>query len=160
MTKLALRLDTTYTHKSTAELSMKPTVTTRTDFVNEYKAQLQISSYNFSKTQTTSEVCVGIVKAYGVEVKSPSQHAADLKVVEKIEAAEPLFFKDGICKDIECIRVDGSTDEGPSHLEVQFLWTERHLSKPIRVTLVTTRSGEDSYLSRVVLQNGCPSRRH
>ena len=79
------RLDTTYTHKSTA-------VTTRTDFVNKYKAQLQISSYNFFKTQTTSEVCVGIVKASGVEVKSPSQHAADLKVVEKLEPAEPLFF--------------------------------------------------------------------
>ena len=44
------RLDTTYTHKSTAELSIKPTVTTRTDFVNKYKAQLQISSYNFFKT--------------------------------------------------------------------------------------------------------------
>ena len=41
---------------------------------------------------------------------------------------------------IECIRVDGAADEGPSHEEVQFLLTARHLS---------------SYLDNVELQNGC-----
>ena len=28
---------------------------------------------------------------------------------------------------IDCVRVDGAGDEGPSHHEVQFLATERHL---------------------------------
>jgi hypothetical protein len=74
----------------------------------------------------------------------------------------PIFFKETteIYKDVECIRVDGSTDEGPSHHKVQFLWTERHISKATRVMLVTTRCSEDSYLNRVELQNGCLSRGH
>ena len=50
--------------------------------------------------------------------------------------------------------------EGPSHHKVQFLWTERHISKATRVMLVTTRCSEDSYLNRVELQNGCLSRGH
>ena len=29
---------------------------------------------------------------------------------------------------IECIRVDGASDEGLSHEEVQYWWTERHLA--------------------------------
>ena len=56
--------------------------------------------------------------------------------------------------------MDGSTDEGQSHLEVQFLWTERHISKPTRVTFVTTWCSGDSYLNRTELQNGCLSRGH
>ena len=63
-------------------------------------------------------------------------------------------------KDVEFIRVDGATDEGPSHHEVQFLWTERHLSLPTKVTLVSTRSSGDSFLNRVELQNGCLARGH
>lgn len=61
---------------------------------------------------------------------------------------------------IKCIRVDGANDEGPSHLEVQFWWTERHLQQANVVTLVTTRSSGSSYLNRVELQNGCLSRAH
>lgn len=73
----------------------------------------------------------------------------------------PLFFKEGTetYKDVECVRVDGSTDEGPSHHEVQFLWTERHINKATRIMLVTRCSG-DSYLNRVELQNSCLSRDH
>ena len=63
------RLDSTYTHKSHGNLSTAATITTRTDFVNKYTAQLQISSYNFPETNTTSEVCVGVVKASGVQKK-------------------------------------------------------------------------------------------
>lgn len=156
------RLDSTYTHKSYANLSTTPTLTTRTDFVNKYKAQLQISSYNFSQTKTTSEVCVGVVKATGVQEKNPSQHAADLEIVENMALTRPLFFKEltETHKEVECIRVDGSTDEGPSHHEVQFMWTERHVCKSTKVMLVSTRCSGDSYLNRVELQNGCLSRGH
>lgn len=61
---------------------------------------------------------------------------------------------------IECIRVDGASDEGPSHLEVQYWWTERHLLQASAVTLITTRSSGSSYLNRVELQNGCLTRAH
>lgn len=30
---------------------------------------------------------------------------------------------------LKCIRVDEASDEGPSHQEVQYWWTVRHLSK-------------------------------
>ena len=36
--------------------------------------------------------------------------------------------------------MDGAADEGPSHVEVQFLWTARHLEKGTIATLVTRRS--------------------
>ena len=147
------RLDSTYTHKNLPTLSVKPTVTTRTDFVNKYSAQLQVT--NFSKTTTSKEVCVGIVKASGLHEKSPSQHAADMKKVKSLNVARQVSFTDSECqvpKEIECVRVDGGADEGPVHHEVQFIWTERHVVKPTRVTLVTTRCSGDSYLNHVELQ--------
>ena len=54
-----------------------------------------------------------------------------------------------------CIRVDGASDEGPSHHEVQFLWTEQHLVSGSYATVVTCRNSGGSYLNRVELQNGC-----
>ena len=56
-------------------------------------------------------------------------------------------------KQIECIRVDGAVDEGPSHLEVQFWWTLRHFERPTIATLVTTWDSGASYLNRVELQD-------
>lgn len=53
------------------------------------------------------------------------------------------------------MRVDGATDERPSHLEIQFWWTLRHFERPTFITLVSTRSSGASYLNRVELQNGC-----
>lgn len=75
---------------------------------------------------------------------------------------KPVFFKSTPLepKDIHFIRVDGASDEAPSHVEVQFLWTEIHISTPTKVTLVTTRYSGDSFLNRVELQNGCLARGH
>lgn len=156
------RLDSTYTHKSAPSLNVgNPSLTTHTDFLNKHPTQLQTTSYNFSSTSTTSEICCGVVKASAVHEKSPSQHHADLTMLQKVPELAPIFNKqDGNVKDIECIRVDGGADEGPSHLEVQFLWTERHFHHCTRVTLVTTRSSGDSFLNRVELQNGCLARGH
>ena len=82
-------------------------------------------------------------------------------MLEQIPHLSSIFRKpDGEVKEIECIRVDGGTDEGPSHVEVQFLWTECHYRQPTKVTLVTTRSSSDSFLNRVELQNGCLARGH
>ena len=56
-------------------------------------------------------------------------------------------------KQIVCIRVDGASDEGPSHLEVQFWWREFHLTHG-------THSSGSSYFNRVELQNGCLVQAH
>ena len=155
------RLDSTFTHKSMPSLNADgPTVTTHTDFLNKHQTQLQTTSYNFTKTKTTTEVCIGVVKVSGGHQKNPAQHAADLEMLQAMDHLKPVFLceESGKVEEIECIRVDGASDEGPSHTKVQFLWTERHMDRPTKVTLVTTRSSGDSFLNRVELQNGCLSR--
>ena len=54
------------------------------------------------------------------------------------------------------MRVDGATDEGPAHEEVQFWFTVRHLEEGRMASLLSSRSSGSSYL--VELQNGCLSR--
>ena len=53
------RLDTITTCRqyATPVVSGNEVLTTRTDFVNQYPSVLQTTSYNFSKTDTTAEVC-------------------------------------------------------------------------------------------------------
>lgn len=137
-------------------------MTTHTDYVNKYKAILQTTSYNFSKTDTTSELCAGVVKPVGLYSKNPTQHLADLQMLESMDELKPAFFDPvtGRRKVIECIRVDGATDEGPSHEEVQFMWAARHTSTGTVATLVTARNSGSSYLNCVELQNGCLALAH
>ena len=73
-----------------------------------------------------------------------------------------MFFNNlsGLPKSVECIRVNGASDEGPSHEEVQFYWAAHHLSKGKIATLVTSRSSGSSDLNHVELQNGCLSLGH
>ena len=59
---------------------------------------------------------------------------------------------------LQCVRVDGASDEGPSHDEVMFWWTIRHLENGNLVTSLSSRSSGSSYLNRVELQNGCLAR--
>jgi len=118
------RLDTMATHKShtTLCISGKESLTTRTDYVNNYPSVLQTTSYNFPATANTGEICAGVVKAPGIFQKGPPQHMADLKMLEKEPTVQPAFVNTntGSMKEVECVRVDGSYDEGPSHLEVQY----------------------------------------
>ena len=161
------RLDTLTTCKQYASPTVEGNVvlTTRTDYVNKYPSRslLQTTSYNFTATQTIEEVCVGVVKALSsIHPKNPCQHAADLLMLTKQEELKPVFFnlKTDTPKSIDCICMDGASDEGPGHEEVQFYWTQRHLLNKKVATLVTTRSSGSSYLNRVELQNGCLSRGH
>ena len=153
------RLDTMATHRlhRTPIVQGSETTTTYTDYVNRYKAVLQTTSYNFSKTKTTLEYCAGVVKATGLFPKNPTQHLQDLEMLENTVKLRSAFINPltNEKKFIECIRVDGASDEGPSHEEVQFVWTARHISKPTLATLVTARNSGSSYLNRVELQNGC-----
>jgi len=148
-------LDTLSTHKQhpTPVVDGQDILTTRTDYVNRYSSTLQTTSYNFSATDTTTESCVGVVKAQPLYHKNPCQYAADLQMLELKEELSYVFYTDtGTHKPIDCIRVDGASDEGPSHEEVQFYWTERHIYSRKVATLVSSGS---SYLNRVELQNGC-----
>ena len=158
------RLDTLTTcmQYKTPVVQGQEVLTTRTDYVNKYPSVLQTTSYNFSKTGTTGEMCVGVVKASPLHQKNPAQHVADLCMLESKEELKPVFINlsTGYPKSVECIRVDGAADEGPSHAEVQYWWTQRHLLKKRVATLVTTRSSGSSYLNRVELQNGCLSLGH
>ena len=86
----------------------------------------------------------------------------DLEMLENEPEIKPAFIHrlTGKEKLVECIRVDGATDEGPCHEEVQFLWTARHISRPTVDTLVTARNSGSSYLNRVELQNGSQALAH
>lgn len=153
------RLDTMTTSKQNATLCCKDNLplTTRTDYVNQYPSVLQTTCYNFAATETTSEVCAGVVKAKKLFFKNPAQHYADMMMIEGNEETKPAFVNPvtGKRKEIECIRVDGGGDEGPVHQEVQYWWTKRHLIKGTKAIMVTTRSSGSSYKNRVELQNGC-----
>ena len=159
------RLDTLATCKqhSTPTVRGSEVLTTRTDYVNRYTSTLQTTSYNFTATKTTTEICAGVVKApTTIHPKNPCQHAADLAMLEQEEELQPAFQHPdtGAPKAIDCIRVDGASDEGPNHEVVQYYWTSRHLLKNKVATLITTCSSGSSYLNRVELQNGCLSLGH
>ncbi len=138
------RLDTLVTHKqySSPVVLGDEILTTHTDYVNRYLSSLQTSSYNFPRTnlKTSPELCAGVVKAVPLHSKNPAQHASDFKMLlEKEDLANAFYDKDGKLKKVLCVRVDGASDEGPSHDEVQFFWTLEHLHNSRLVTLVTAR---------------------
>lgn len=110
-----------------------------------------------------SEICAGVVKApTSVHPKNPCQHACDLQMLEKQEELIGAFVnvETNQPKSVDAIRVDGASDERPTHDEVRYYWTERHLLRGKVATIVSTRSSGSSYLNRVELQNGCLSRAH
>ena len=86
---------------------------------------MQTTSYNVPGTKTTGDICAGVVKAPLVHEKNPAQHAADVEHVETLEDLKPAYANPdtGDPKEIECVRVDGSSDDGPPHQEVQYWWT-------------------------------------
>ena len=88
--------------------------------------------------------------------KNAAQHYADLQMLEEKEEIREVFWNSESQerKEVECARVDGRFDEGPSHCEVQYWWTVRHLVTSSRMTLVMSRNSGASYRNRVELQNG------
>ena len=123
-------------------------------YKNWFCEQISISITNniIQFQSATSEVCVGVVKAAPIHKKSPSQHFSDLLMLSAIGELKPVFQNLMTCsnKSIDCVRVDGATDEGPSHHQVQYWWTEWHVRKNI-ATLLTTCSSGSPYLNRVEL---------
>ena len=66
-------------------------LTTRIEYVNKHPSVLQTTSYNFSKTGTTDELCAGVVKAAQVHQKNPAQHMANLCMLESHSELMPAF---------------------------------------------------------------------
>ena len=120
----------------------------------KYPYVLQTTSCNFSRTAVTGELSAGVVKVHKVLEKNPAQHMADLCLLEHQNELRPVFFNQQteMPKSVEWIRVDGVSDELPSHEEVQYWWTEK---KESLAMLVITQSSSCSYFNRVELQNGC-----
>ena len=145
------RLDTLATNRQYSAASVKGCdVLTHTDYVNRYRSVLQTTSYNFTGTATTLEYCAGVVKASSLFSKSPSQHAADFDMLQKKEELKNVFLQpSGNPKNILCVRVDGASDESPSHEEVQFFWARDHMLNKRLATLVSTRSSGSSFLNRL-----------
>ena len=141
------RLDTLATHNKHATPVVAETLTTRTDYVNKYASILQTTSYNFAGSNTTGEMCAGIVKPAELFPKNPTQPALPNSLT-------------GQPKSIACICVDGAGDEGPGHLEVQYWWTVHHIETLTQATFVTSRNSGSSYINRVELQHGCLSLAH
>ena len=113
-------LDTLTTHKQYCVPSVIgcDTLSTLTDYVNLYPSVIQTTSYNFTKTETTPEVCAGVVKAVPLHLKHPAQNAADFDMLTKIEELLHAFYNNEGLKKILCVRVNGAADEGPVHEEV------------------------------------------
>ena len=152
------RLDSMVTHNKagTQQINGAPALTTKTDYQASYPNKLQTTSYNFTGTNNTGELCGGVVKAVPLHYKNPAQHLADLEMLENEAHFEPAFVaKDRKKKQIECMRTDSGADEAPCYDEVQFWWTKRHFDKPTIVKLVTSRQSGGSNLNHVELQNEC-----
>jgi len=58
------------------------------------------------------------------------------------------------------VLIDGVTDEGPTHEEVQFWFAVRHLEEGKLASLPSSCSSGSSFLNHVELQNGCLSLGH
>ena len=85
------RLDTLATHNQYATPIVGETLTTRSDYVNKYSSILQTTSYNFTGSSTTGEMCTGVVKPAKVYAKNSAQHAADFKKLASVPELKPAF---------------------------------------------------------------------
>jgi hypothetical protein len=155
----AFRMDTMFTSDKapTHIIKGKPSLTTKTDYQASYPNTLQTTSYNFTASSNTGEICIGVVKSPALHPKCPGQHSADLNDLQLNEEINHVFVNSntGKPKEIECVRVDSGGDEALYHEEIQFWWTLRHMQRPTRMQLVTSRYSGGSSLNRVELQNGC-----
>ncbi len=67
------------------------------------------------------EICAGVVKApTSILAKNPCQHFCDLQMLEQQQEIHSAFFnpETNVQKSLDVIRVDGASDEGPSHKEL------------------------------------------
>ena len=51
---------------------------------NGYLSTLQVTSYNFPKSENTAEHCAGVVEACPLHENNTAQHVADLEMLSTI----------------------------------------------------------------------------
>ena len=87
------RLDTMTTHHqyTTPSIKGKEALTTHTAYVNRYPSVIQTTSYNFTGTNTTKELCAGVTKAQSLFMKCPAQHSTDMAMLSKKEELREAF---------------------------------------------------------------------
>ena len=66
-----------------------------------------VTNYHFPESDSCPETCIGIIKGSMVHSKSPSQHMADLEMIESMDEFNYLFEN----RDVEFVRFDGASDE-------------------------------------------------
>ena len=97
--------------------------------------------YHWSYKSTSKELCPAYCQPLHVKVEGQPKTS----VCESLNA---------LLKSVEYVRVNGGTDEGPDHEEMQFWWRQQHIVNARLATLVTTHRSGSSY---VKMQNSCLS---
>ena len=84
------RLDTLATSSQHRTLVVNGEQTLTTHTLNKYPSILQTTSYNFTSTRTTGELCAGIVKPAKIYPKNPAQHFSDLRMLSTRPEMKPI----------------------------------------------------------------------
>jgi len=123
--KAGFQLDmATHQLQQTPCVGRKQALTAFTEYVS-HPSTLQVTFCNLTGTETTGELSAGMAKASGVFPKTVPSMQLIWIFLKTSSAFQPAFADPltGQPMPVYCIRVDGARDEGPSHEEVQFLWT-------------------------------------
>lgn len=132
-------LDTMATHRlhKTPMVKGQHTLITYTDYVNHYPSILQ-TSYSLWYTNNSRGLCWYGKSQWSISQESCSTYSR-YACLEQHPDIQPLCIdmRTESRKLIECVRIDGASDEGLSHEEVQFFWTLCHVTTPTVATLVT-----------------------
>ncbi len=88
-------------------------MTTYTDYVNKYTAVLQTTCLQLYPDIYNWGSIASVMTPTGVYSRNPTQHAADLRMLESHPEVQPAFTHPETRqpKQIECIRVDGASDD-------------------------------------------------
>ena len=131
-------------------------------------SSLYVTSIRAAPLADGREINVAVVKVDGLHPSSPSQHFADLYMLQENtdERCVALFrSSDGGYKSVMQIEVDGGTDEDPSRAETQCLLAELMLGGPKRRPEMrrrqvgaSTRCSHSSPLNKVERLNGQETR--
>ena len=131
-------------------------------------SSLYVTSIRAAPLADGREINVAVVKVDGLHPSSPSQHFADLYMLQENtdERCVALFrSSDGGYKPVMQIEVDGGADEDPSRAETQCLLAELMLGGPKRrpemrrrQVAASTRCSHSSPLNKVERLNGQETR--
>ncbi len=86
---------------------------------------LNVSAEDQLKIETSRQTYFALEKDKAIHESLSDEDETSSRDISEAITAVFNRLSDGQRKDILYVRVDGSSDEGPVHKEVQFLWTEK-----------------------------------